>query len=139
MEKKTKNKILFILFCILSFLLIYYIIGILPKFLSKYEGYSDESVSPSLKIAQTTLKYMIPIIIGHIVLMVSYFVLRAKEYFKYAFVILLLTLAFVIMGIAEIYKGASAGWILMIELLLSIYIAPVLYRFGKKLDNKYIE
>ena len=136
MNKTKKDKYLFFAFVFFSLLAIFYVIEIFPEFLSKYTGYENESVSPTKEVARETIKYILPVCIGYILIILSYILLKVKGYFKWFFPILFITLLFLLLGITEVYKGASAGWLFVMGDILSFYLIPILFNLGRKLDNR---
>lgn len=136
MNKTKKDKYLFFAFVFFSLLAIFYVIEIFPEFLSKYAGYENESVSPTKEVARETIKYILPVCIGYLLIILSYILLKVKGYFKWFFPILFITLLFLLLGITEVYKGASAGWIFVMGAILSFYLIPLLFNLGRKLDNR---
>lgn len=136
MNKTKKDKYLFFAFVFFSLLAILYVIEIFPEFLSRYAGYKDESVSPTKEVARETIKYILPVCIGYILIILSYILLKVKGYFKWFFPILFITLLFLLLGMAETYQGASAVWILVMGIIFYFYLLPFLFTLGKKIDNR---
>lgn len=140
MDEKKKNKIAFITFAFISLFVILYIF-ILEKLLN-YPSCSLNNINskcfPTSNVILKNLKYILPICILYLFTVISYFVLKVKNYFKFFLPILLMSLIFLALEVSFVFKGnlEILTYIFIVPIFLW-WIFPVSFLIGLNLDEKY--
>lgn len=136
-QRKLKDKIVFIIFMVLSFAILYYVWVKFPNILNKYEGYANEAEAPSSKVALETIKYIQPVLYINIALIIGYFLLNVKGFNRFVLPMMLSTICSTLLYMNIAKHGSAAGWLMIIGFFPMIGLLFIAFCIGLILDSKY--